>query len=293
MEKYDRALQAIDDHGTWGLHAAYLRLQIHTQNMRHLLLSHCHNGCTNAPHCYVTRALSGLFWQSSFTVHQISQNHPSQSSAAIVWLYLSGLWHTGLLPSTIDDSYTMHHSVLNNHTNMPPFLAAIFSPVTSSASAFSLLHIKYNLITPNVVNMSTHFQQAWTIAHSSTHCNWHDGFAVNQWHKQNPRWAKRCSWLHKLTSYACYATMSWHISDQFQHSPCVQYLGEREYWYSDITATRKVGTTVKMSWKFRKKKKKSDHYKPFLKIQPPKKLDIHLCSQVCMPKTTTVWCTRR
>jgi hypothetical protein len=71
--------------------------------------------------------------------------------------------------------------VLNNHTNMPPFLASIFSPVTSSASAFSLIHIKHNLTTLTVVDMSTHFQKAWTIAHSSTQCNQHDGFAVSQW----------------------------------------------------------------------------------------------------------------
>jgi len=33
MEKYDRPRQAIDDHGTWGLHARYVRLQTHAQNM--------------------------------------------------------------------------------------------------------------------------------------------------------------------------------------------------------------------------------------------------------------------
>jgi len=173
---------------TWGLHAGYLRLQTHTQNMWYLLLSHCYNGCTNVPQCYVTRASPGLFWQSPFTTHQ--------SSAAIMWLYLSGLWHTGMLPSTFADSYTMHHSVLNNHTTMPPFVAAIFSPVTSSASAFILIHIKHNLITPTVVDTSKYtMQPTW----------W--------WHKQNPTLAKRCSWLYKLTSIACYATMSWHIPD--------------------------------------------------------------------------------
>ena len=207
-----------------------------------------------------------------------------------MWSYFSGLWHTSLLPSTLAISYTIHHTMLNNHTTMPPFLAAIFSPDPSSASVFSLIHIKHNLITLTVDDMSTHFQQAWTIAHSSTHCNWHDGFAVNQWHKQNPKWAKRCSWLHELTSHACYATMSWHKPAYFQHSPCVQYLGEREFWYSNITSTRKVGTTVKTSLKFRKK---SDHYKLFLKIQLPKKLNTCLSLQVCMPKTTTIWCTRR
>jgi len=130
-----------------------------------------------------------------------------------MWSYFSGLWHTGLLTSTLANSYTMHHLVLNNHTTMPPFLATIFSPGTSSASAFSLINIKHNLTTPNMVDMSTHFQKAWTIVHSSTQCNQHDGFAVNQWHIQNPKSAKRCSWLHELTSNARYATMSWHIPD--------------------------------------------------------------------------------
>ena len=40
------------------MHAGYLRLQKRTQNMKHLLPSHCNNGCTNAPQCYVTRTQS-------------------------------------------------------------------------------------------------------------------------------------------------------------------------------------------------------------------------------------------
>jgi len=32
------------------LHAGYLRLKRHTQNMKYLLLFHYNNGCTNAPH---------------------------------------------------------------------------------------------------------------------------------------------------------------------------------------------------------------------------------------------------
>jgi hypothetical protein len=32
-KKNDRAGQTMYDHGTWALHAGYLRLQTHTQNM--------------------------------------------------------------------------------------------------------------------------------------------------------------------------------------------------------------------------------------------------------------------
>jgi hypothetical protein len=43
------------------LHAAYVRLQTHTQNMQYLLLFHCNNGCTKARQCYVIGTMSVLF----------------------------------------------------------------------------------------------------------------------------------------------------------------------------------------------------------------------------------------
>ena len=47
---------------TWrtALHAGYLRLQTHTQNMQYLMLFHCNHGCAKAPQCYVTRTLPVL-----------------------------------------------------------------------------------------------------------------------------------------------------------------------------------------------------------------------------------------
>jgi hypothetical protein len=39
------------------LHAVYMRLQTHTQNMLYFLPFQCNNGCTNTPQYYVTRAL--------------------------------------------------------------------------------------------------------------------------------------------------------------------------------------------------------------------------------------------
>jgi hypothetical protein len=40
-------------YGVCALHARYLNLQTHIQNMYHLLIFHCNNSCTNASQCYV------------------------------------------------------------------------------------------------------------------------------------------------------------------------------------------------------------------------------------------------
>ena len=39
------------------LHAGYLRLQTHTQNIKYLLLFYCNNGYAKQPQCDVTRKL--------------------------------------------------------------------------------------------------------------------------------------------------------------------------------------------------------------------------------------------
>jgi hypothetical protein len=53
-------------YGACALHDEYQRLQTHTQNMWHLLLSHCNIGCTNSPQRYVIRSLPLLlFWFSN------------------------------------------------------------------------------------------------------------------------------------------------------------------------------------------------------------------------------------
>jgi hypothetical protein len=44
-------------YGACAVHAAYLRLERHTQNIQCLLLFHSNNGYANAPQCYVTRTL--------------------------------------------------------------------------------------------------------------------------------------------------------------------------------------------------------------------------------------------
>ena len=49
------------EYGSCALHAGYLRLQTHTQNMQYLLLFHANNGWTNAPQCYVIRVLPVVF----------------------------------------------------------------------------------------------------------------------------------------------------------------------------------------------------------------------------------------
>jgi len=62
VAKYRTVVQATDGNmASCVLHAGYLRLQTHTHNMQYLLLFHCNSGRTNAPECYVIRAMPGLF----------------------------------------------------------------------------------------------------------------------------------------------------------------------------------------------------------------------------------------
>ena len=47
-------------YGTCTLHAGYLGLRIHNQDVQYLLLFHCNNGCMNMPQCYVIHTLPVL-----------------------------------------------------------------------------------------------------------------------------------------------------------------------------------------------------------------------------------------
>jgi hypothetical protein len=47
-------------YGACALHAGYLRLETHTQNVQYLLLFHYNNGCKNAPLRYVIYTLTVL-----------------------------------------------------------------------------------------------------------------------------------------------------------------------------------------------------------------------------------------
>ena len=47
-------------YGACALHAGYLSLQMHTQNMSYLLVFHCNNSCTNMLQCYVIWTLPTL-----------------------------------------------------------------------------------------------------------------------------------------------------------------------------------------------------------------------------------------
>jgi len=51
-------------YGTCALHAGYLTLQTHAQNMQQILFFHRNNGCTNTPQCYVICTLSTLLTTS-------------------------------------------------------------------------------------------------------------------------------------------------------------------------------------------------------------------------------------
>ena len=71
MEKYCTAGQATRwQYGARALHAGYISLEIHTQNMYYLLPLHCNNGCTNAPQCHVMSTLPVLlpFFGSAWKV---------------------------------------------------------------------------------------------------------------------------------------------------------------------------------------------------------------------------------
>jgi hypothetical protein len=59
VETCCRTGQAMRRYGALVLHAGFLRIQTHTQNI--ILHFHCNNGCRNAPECYVIRTLPVLF----------------------------------------------------------------------------------------------------------------------------------------------------------------------------------------------------------------------------------------
>ena len=64
---------------TGPLHARYLRLQTHMQNMWNSLLFHCNNGCTNVPQCYIIHKLPVLLY-----VHRIFNKHSPQALNSFV-----------------------------------------------------------------------------------------------------------------------------------------------------------------------------------------------------------------
>ena len=66
--------------GACAFRDGYLRLQTHTQNIQHLLLFYCKNGCTNAPQYYVIRTLpilsSLVSWRYITQWVQHPHHHP-------------------------------------------------------------------------------------------------------------------------------------------------------------------------------------------------------------------------
>ena len=65
------------------LHAGYLRLQTHTQNMQHLLLLHRNNGYSKETECYVYKYIAVL----------VSRTVPIEifSSSTNIWLIIGYL----------------------------------------------------------------------------------------------------------------------------------------------------------------------------------------------------------
>jgi hypothetical protein len=60
MVEADRPKMVIQCYA-WALHAGYLRLQTHTDNMQYLLLFHGNNGNANAPQYYILHIVHVLF----------------------------------------------------------------------------------------------------------------------------------------------------------------------------------------------------------------------------------------
>jgi hypothetical protein len=75
-------MQSIDDNI---MHAGYLRLQTHIQNLQYLLLLvYCNDGCTIALNCYVIRTLTVLLDSEVFLV----MFHTQFSTDTHIYIYI-------------------------------------------------------------------------------------------------------------------------------------------------------------------------------------------------------------
>jgi len=74
------------------LHAGYLRLQTHTENMYYLFLSHYNNGCKKAPQRYAIRALPVLFKITPSYTGNLKKNYNSANGVlrpSVKWRFQS------------------------------------------------------------------------------------------------------------------------------------------------------------------------------------------------------------
>ena len=84
------------------MHAGYLRLQTHIQNMQYFLLVYCNDGCMIALHCYVIRTLPVLLDSEVFLVMFHTHNFSTDTN---IYICLSFL--------------TVHHTHTHTHTHTP------------------------------------------------------------------------------------------------------------------------------------------------------------------------------
>jgi len=69
------------------VHAGYLRLQTHTHNMWHVLLSYCNGGCSNAPECYIIRTLPVLFRGTRVLIYHNARSELRGNILGFVWIW--------------------------------------------------------------------------------------------------------------------------------------------------------------------------------------------------------------
>ena len=83
-------------YGTRSLHAGYLNLQTHTQNMYYMLLFHCNNIWTNAPECYVIGTLHVLWTLFAIVCNYTCCQFHSSGLVCLLFLYICGDFVIGL-----------------------------------------------------------------------------------------------------------------------------------------------------------------------------------------------------
>jgi hypothetical protein len=120
------------------LHAGYLRLQTHTQNMSYLLLFHCNNGWTNGPQCYVIRTMVVLFiniWLSTYYTTVTPVSHYINPRCNLGYqCYIYGC------QSNIEKGYLSYKLIFRyNHVILHQYAAIITLHVSHNAIGLHLL----------------------------------------------------------------------------------------------------------------------------------------------------------
>jgi hypothetical protein len=94
--------QTAAKHGARTLHAGYVTLQAHTQNMWYLYLIHVNNGYANAPHFYVVHTFPVLLYlEFTATSNMINLFHIFYTLASTITLSLVHLTLIVMVPPCV------------------------------------------------------------------------------------------------------------------------------------------------------------------------------------------------